>query len=117
MLESDWIAGIRERYSNLEPFTDPDHMPDFPYILNEEERKWFIDKFIELGAIPKDKLEPGAVYLGNCRNADKAIWTGEKFSYLRYKFGFTYHEEISHFQDDDGYDVFVPILKLNDEKL
>ena len=31
------------------------------------------------------------------------------FVYERYKFGDTFDEEINHFEDDDGYDLFVPI--------
>jgi hypothetical protein len=40
------------------------------------------------------------------------VWDGEKFTYQRYKFGFTFPEKINHFQDDDGYDLFVPIKKI-----
>lgn len=108
------IQRLKEAYEGSEPFTDPDCMPDFPIADREEDRKWFEDKFIELGAIPKSQLVVGANYLGNCRNASKAKWLGDRFEYQRYKFGFTYSEYINHFQDDDGYDVFVPIKKLED---
>ena len=69
----------------------------------------FIPNFIRCGAIPKDKLIIGKTYIGNCRNASEAVWNGEVFTYKRTKFGCTYDEDINHFQDDDGYDVFVPI--------
>lgn len=82
---------------------------EFPITHNEEDKKWYTDKFIELGAIPKDKLIVGREYFGHCRNSDRAIWKGEHFEYERYKFGSTYIDKINHFQDDDGYDVFVPI--------
>ena len=59
--------------------------------------------------IPKNKLVVGQEYIGNCRNATKAIWKGEYFVYLRYKFGDEFYEKINHYEDDDGYDVFVPI--------
>lgn len=65
--------------------------------------------------IPKDELEIGKEYNGECRNASKAIWNGKKFIYQRYKFGSTYSEEINHYEDDDGYDVFVPIKEINNE--
>ena len=31
------------------------------------------------------------------------------------KFGTDYIEEINHYEDDDGYDVFVPIEEINNE--
>ena len=37
------------------------------------------------------------------------IWKGNKFVYKRTKWGNTYDEEINHFQNDDGFDVFVPV--------
>ena len=60
-------------------------------------------------AIPKHELRNGLTYQGNCRNASEAIWDVDKFVYTRYKFGTSYLEEINHYEDDDGYDVFVPI--------
>ena len=62
--------------------------------------------------IPKSELEVGKEYKGECRNASKAIWDGKKFWYERYKFGRTYNESINHYEDDDGYDVFVPIKEI-----
>ncbi len=67
------------------------------------------NKLIEFGAIPLDKLEIGKTYIGCCRNAREAVWLGEKFEYQKYKFGLFFQEKINHFQDDDGYDVFIPI--------
>lgn len=60
-------------------------------------------------AIPKSELRNGITYKGNCRNASEAIWDVDKFVYTRYKFGSTYLETINHYEDDDGYDVFVPV--------
>lgn len=62
--------------------------------------------------IPKSELEVGKEYKGECRNASKATWDGEKFWYERYKFGRTFNESINHYEDDDGYDVFVPIKEI-----
>ena len=39
---------------------------------------------------------------------------GDVFEYQRYKFGFTFPEKINHFEDDNGYDLFVPIRELAD---
>lgn len=59
--------------------------------------------------IPKKDLVVGQEYPGTCRNARKATWDGEKFHYMRTKWGNTYDEAINHYEDDDGYDVFVPV--------
>jgi len=59
--------------------------------------------------IKKSELVVGQTYNGVCRNADHAVWKGECFEYYRYKFGSWFKEEINHFEDDDGYDVFVPM--------
>ena len=66
------------------------------------------EELIKHGAIPLDKLEVGKTYIGRCRNAHEAVWNGKRFVYQRYKFGFTYPEEINHFQHDNGYDLFIP---------
>jgi len=67
--------------------------------------------------IPKSELVEGNTYKGKCRNAEEAVWMGDKFEYDRYKFGSVFKETINHFEDDDGYDVFVPMeviwLKIN----
>lgn len=65
----------------------------------------------ELFPIPKSELIVGKTYYGYCRNAIKAFWTGYYFTYERYKFGSIYIEAINHYEDDDGYDVFVPVMK------
>ena len=71
---------------------------------------WVIDHLVP---IPKDKLEVGKEYNGVCRNAHKATWDGEKFWYVRTKFGSSYDESINHYEDDDEiYDVFVPIEEI-----
>ncbi len=65
--------------------------------------------------IPKSELIINKKYNGNCRNASEAVWNGEKFIYKRHKFGTTYNEEINHYEDDDGYDVFVPIEYIGED--
>ena len=71
--------------------------------------KLICEKLIEKGAIPKKDLVIGTTYTGSCRNSDEATWLGDKFEYIRYKFGTQYKETINHFEDDDGYDLFVPL--------
>jgi len=64
--------------------------------------------------IPKSELVFGKVYEGECINADEAKWGDGKFVYERYKFGHRYEELINHFEDNDGYDVFVPMEIIGD---
>lgn len=104
-----WLEGMK-------PFTE-DCIPEPPILEKDLYEKYVIPNFIRCGAIPKDKLVVGHTYLGNCRNASKAVWKENGvFEYQRTKFGDTYPEEINHFQDDDGYDVFVPIKDLTQEQ-
>jgi len=83
----------------------------------EERRSMGLDNFkqyVKEHVIPiqKSELVVGQEYPGHCRNASKATWDGEKFHYQRYKFGSYYDETINHYEDDNGYDVFVPIKEI-----
>ena len=98
----DWL--------NTKPkFQEPNDIPEMPNLGKEYTDKYFTKAFIEHGAIPIDQLEVGKTYIGKCRNAHEALWNGEVFVYERNKFGSSYYEEVEHFQDDEGYDVFIPI--------
>lgn len=108
------IKRNREEYwRNMKPFQKVDDVPDLPVVDKIEWTNFYVPILIRCGAIPKNQLIPGKTYLGACRNAEKAVWTGNNFLYKRTKFGATYDEEINHFQDDDGNDLFVP-LKIVD---
>ena len=111
-----------ERYNTVlnywkerKPFRDEDDIPPIPIVLPKDYEEIIVPNIIRCGGIPKDKLIVGKTYIGDCRNATEAVWDGEKFTYMRTKFGSTYPETINHFQDDDGYDLFVP-LKIKNEK-
>lgn len=106
---------ILEYWKNRKPFKDEDDIPSIPIVSKEDYENIIIPNIIRCGGIPKDKLIVGKTYIGDCRNASEAVWNGEKFTYMRTKFGNTYEEDINHFQDDDGYDLFVPI-KIKEEK-
>lgn len=98
----------REHWVKLEPFNgNPDNVPELP--VWEDYKEFCVPILIRCGAIPKNELVVGAKYLGTCRNSDTAIWTGTKFEYKRYKFGTYYTDSVNHFEDDDGYDLFVPV--------
>jgi len=65
--------------------------------------------------IPKSQLERGCMYNGECRNASAAVWDGKQFVYTRYEwYGDVYNEYISHPDDDDVHDVFVPESEVLD---
>ena len=105
-----------ERYNNIleywkerKPFKDEDDIGSIPIVLPQDYRDVIIPNIIRCGGIPKKKLIVGKTYIGDCRNANEAVWNGETFTYKRTKFGTTYDEDINHFEDDDGNDLFVPI--------
>ena len=64
------------------------------------------------GMLRKEELSLGAEYEGFCRNASKAIWNGESFTYLRTKWGHSYYEDIKYPTDEQFYDVFIPIRRI-----
>jgi len=74
-------------------------------------RSWVKEHIIP---IPKSELEVGKEYSGICRNSSRAIWNGKIFQYMRRKFGSEFLEEINHYEDDndDSYDVFVPVKEI-----
>lgn len=99
---------------NKTPFIKAYEVPNLPIVDSDEWKTFYVPILIERGAIPKEKLIVGKRYYGNCRNANVAVWLGEVFEYQRYKFGYTFPEKINHFEDDNGYDLFVPIRELAD---
>lgn len=102
----------KEYWKNLDKkFINDYDIPRLPIPLEQ----LHIDKLIELGAIPKKDLIVDEYYYGRCRNNTVAMWGGEKFQYMRYKFGY-YQDVINHFEDDDGYDLFVPLKIIIPEK-
>lgn len=67
------------------------------------------DELYQKGIIPKKELEIGKYYWGKCRNANVALWNGDKFTYMRTKFNWCYPEDINHLENDDGFDLFIPL--------
>jgi len=74
---------------------------------------WLEDLYSSGGAIRVKDLVDGEFYYGSCRNATVARWDAakHKFTYVRYKFGDQYLEDINCLEEDDGYDLFVPVRK------
>ena len=104
------IPRLREFWNNLKPFETIDDIPDIP-ILDTPElyNEIVVTNLIRCGAIPKKELKIGQTYIGTCRNFSEAVWKGKEFEGNRYKWGMWQVDKINHFEDDDGYDVFVPL--------
>ena len=101
-----------ERFNRLKPIESVDDIPSIPRVKDPNTYKEVIVKnLLRCGAIPKDKLEIGATYEGNCRNFEEARWDGKVFWGKRYKLGEWFDDKINHFEDDNGYDLFVPLKK------
>lgn len=109
-IRQERIKKIREYWENLPKMVNPEDVPDLPRVDEKEWKEFYVPKLIEAGAIPKKDLINGQVYIGRHRNADVQRWNAEKnkFDHMRYKFGWM-EDECNHFEDDDGYALFVPI--------
>lgn len=105
-----------EEFKRMKPFYGDTHkIPSIPVWDDESYKEVVIPNLIRCGAIPKKDLIIGETYIGKCRNAREAVWNGKTFTYKRTKFAWTYDEDINHFEDDNGYDLFVPIgIKKDD---
>lgn len=101
------------KFLNLEEFKDVDDIPDIPGCTKEELDNIIIPSLYRCGAIPKKDLIIGETYLGSCRNSYEAKWNGTYFLIKRNKFGTYYNDKINHFEDDDGFDLFIPIKIKN----
>ena len=111
-MDKETYDNIKKYLQEMKPFTD--FIPEVPKMeTTEDYEEYVVKNYIRCGAIPKKDLIVGATYIGDCRNASEATWNGKVFVYKRNKLGYIYEEEINHFEDDDGYDLFVPI-KLKD---
>lgn len=109
---------VKTYFKNLTPFKSIEDIPDFipKFKDNKSDYQYVIDNLIRCGAIPKKDLIVGKTYLGSCRNSNEAIWNGVDFEYTRYKFGTSYVEHINHFEDDDGFDLFIPLYEFERSK-
>jgi hypothetical protein len=96
----------KESWNSLKPFVHSYDVPSLPNPLTQ----FYIDKLIQLGAIPLKDLKDGQWYYGDYRNAELARWNekDQVFDHLRYKFGYRW-DTCKHFQNDDGFALFTPI--------
>ena len=86
-----------------------DDIPEFPKYNSTEEYQQLIEEYLKAGAIAKEDLISGAWYLGQSRSTNIAQWFPfGGFYYIRHKFGGTFVDSLNHFEDDNGYDLFIP---------
>jgi len=62
------------------------------------------------GIVAKKDLKKNHYYYGKCRNAKVALWNGYEFIYMRQQGNLAFYpEEIFHLEDDNGFDLFIPL--------
>lgn len=105
--------GFLNHLENCAPFS-ADKLYSVPRLPQAPPEFWpqICEALINKGAIAKKDLVVGKTYIGTCRNANEAVWIGECFQYERTKFGYTFLEKINHFEDDNGFDLFIPIKEI-----
>lgn len=101
-------ARMKEWWMTLKPFKTPHDIPTLPKVDEKEWNKFYVPKLIEAGAIPKKDLVIGEYYVGNHRCTQIGKWNGKVFEYWKWEF-FPMEDECNHFEDDDGFALFVPI--------
>lgn len=111
----------RLKYWNELPKFEGDikKIPELPAENDPETWKnFYCAKLIEAGAIEKKNLVDGKFYAGDHRRATIARWNFEKnrFEYWRTKFNARYIDYCNHFEDDDGFALFVPIKEATEEQ-
>ena len=107
-----------EYWNNLPKFEKPEDVPNIPRVDPVEYKEFYVPKLIGAGAIPKNELVDGQFYFGEYRNANIGRWLAEKqvFEHWRYKFGYRL-DDCNHFEDDNGYALFVPIRLANEQEI
>ena len=116
---SEQDAVIRKHWLELKPFNKAEDIPEIPVKPIEELRDFYFPILIKCGAIPKKDLVDGEWYYGEHRRCTVAKWDEKdnKFKYWRQKFNSNYWDICKHFEDDDGYAVFVPLRKATNEEI
>ena len=112
-------ARIKFHWNNLPTLVNADDVPGLPTNIDSEEwKEFYVKKLITAGAIAKDKLIDGVWYYGEYRNSNFGKWDAEKqeFGLWRHKFGWMW-DTCNHFEDDNGYALFVPIRLATQEEI
>lgn len=109
---------IEEYWDNLLPFREPKDVPPLPKVDAKKWKEFYVPKIIKANGIPRKDLVDGQFYIGDHRNANVAKWDAKKehFVYMRYKFGSIFEDVCKHFEDDDGFALFVPLRIATEEQ-
>lgn len=109
---------MMDYWNSLKKFETVHDVPAIPRVDEKEYKEFYVPRLIAAGAIPKTDLADGQFYFGEYRNANVGKWIAEKnvFEHWRYKFGFRV-DECNHFEDDNGFALFVPIRLANDAEI
>ena len=107
-----------EYWNNLKPFVVESDVPTLPGVEKKEWDEFYVPRLLKAGAIDKKDLIDGTWYYGNYRNSKYGKWDAEKqeFGLWRYKFGWRW-DTCNHFQDDNGFALFVPLRAANQEEI
>ena len=103
----NWKDSEKQPWSVLRKFLTDKNLSAYPPKDTNDRSAYY-----EAGVIRKEDLEDGAYYWGTCRHGPIALWDGEHFWYIRNKFKATFAESINHLEDDNGYDLFIPLKKV-----
>lgn len=106
-------------WNSLKKFEKVSDIPALPGGIDEKTwKEFYCTKLIEAGAIQKKDLIDGKFYLGDHRRAVIAKWNSNKneFEYNRIKFSSVFVDTCNHFEDDNGYALFVPIKEVTEEQ-
>lgn len=100
---------LQRWWNDLKPFKFAEHVPALPTPLTD----FYINRLIDLGAISLTELEDSNWYYGNYRNSNFGKWDDKNkiFHIIRYKWSSFHWDECKHFQNDDGFALFVPLRK------
>ena len=107
-----------EAWLHLKPFKDIWDVPHIPQVTMELYKTFYVPRLIEAGGIPKKDLLDGRVYIGRHRRCVAGKWNEsiQKFLYNREKWGGTITDDCNHFEDDNGFALFVPIRLGTEEE-
>ena len=107
-----------DAWNNLPHFENIWDIPKIPIVDNELYKTFYIPRLIASGAIPKKDLIDQQVYIGSHRRCTVARWNQIQnvFEYHRNKFGGVFIDTCNHFENDNGYSLFIPIKLATEEE-
>jgi hypothetical protein len=111
-------ARLIEYWNNLKPFKEAKDVPNLPNVGQPQWNDFYVPRLLKAGAITKEDLVDGVWYYGEYRNSNFGKWNANKqeFGLWRHKFGWMW-DTCTHFQDDNGFALFVPIRAANTEEI